>query len=268
MQEAKTYVVTFFVQYGIQILAALIILSLGFFVAAAVGKWMMRGLEKKGMEPPLRTLLVRTVRLLIVGFTIIIALDKFGVSTTSLIAGIGVAGVGIGLAMQGVLSNLVAGLVIIFTKPFRVGEYIELLGVNGQVTTIELFSTTLAHPDRSRIVIPNRRIVGEILHNYGQIRQALLTVGVSYEADLARAISLLQNVAQTNPRVLKDPAPGVGIAKLGDSSITISLTPWLSLADFGPAQTELYQAIVERFREARIEIPVPLQEIRVLEKAV
>ncbi|MDB6040762.1 MAG: MscS Mechanosensitive ion channel [Verrucomicrobiales bacterium] len=266
MQEAKTFIVTFFLSYGLQILAALIILGIGFYAAGWVGKLMMKSLEKKGMEPPLRLLLVRVVRLLIVGFTVIIALEKFGVPITSLVAGIGVAGVGIGLAMQGVLGNLVAGLLIIFTKPFRVGEYIELLGVNGQVTVIELFSTTLAHPDRSRVVIPNRRIIGEVLHNYGQMRQVQINVSVPFDTDIPRALSILEAAGRSNPRVLKDLKPGLGIATLSNSSIVLTLAPWVSLADYGPTQGELYQAIVERFRDERIRIAVPTQEVRVLER--
>src|SRR5438093_9240740 len=120
---------------------------------------------------------------------------------TPLVASIGVAGVGIGLAMQGVLSNMVCGLAIIFLKPFRVGEYIELLGVHGQVTAIELFSTTLAHPDRSRVVIPNRKIVGEVLHNYGTIRQLDLSVGVAYQTNIKEALATLCELVAQNPRV-------------------------------------------------------------------
>src|ERR1700693_1964314 len=121
-----------------------------------------------------------------------------------LIAGIGVAGAGIALAMQGVLSNMVAGLTIIFTRPFRVGEYIHIAGVEGSVETIHLFSTTLSHADLSRVVIPNRKIVGEILHNYGQIRQVEVVVGVAYDTDLSRAVAAIREVLEGNPRVLKD----------------------------------------------------------------
>jgi small conductance mechanosensitive channel len=122
-------------------------------------------------------------------FAIIVALDKFGFQIAPLVAGIGVAGLGLGFALQGVLSNVIAGLTIIFTKPFRVGEHIEIVGVRGDVTTIELFSTTLVHPDRSRIIIPNRKIVGEILHNFGTLRQIHLAVMVPHDTDLAKALA-------------------------------------------------------------------------------
>src|ERR1051326_8687296 len=109
--------------------------------------------------------------------------------------------------MQGVLSNLFAGLMIIFTKPFRVGQYVELLGVQGQVEMIELFSTKLLHGDRSRVVIPNRKIIGEILHNFGAVRQLELNVGVAYDTNLQEAMAVVREILRNNPRVLKEPEP-------------------------------------------------------------
>jgi small conductance mechanosensitive channel len=208
--------------------------------------------------------MVRVVRLIVFGFAVVLALDKFGVPITPLVAGIGVAGVGIGLAAQGVLGNIFAGLTIIFTKPFRVGEYIELLNVNGQVTDIELFATTLLHSDRSRVVIPNRKIVGEILHNYGATRQLDLRVSIAYSADLNRALATVHEILRANPRVLKDPEPVVGIESLGDSSITLGISPWVSVPDYVVAQLEIYQAIIEQFRVRGIEIPFPQHEVRLL----
>jgi small conductance mechanosensitive channel len=164
-----------------------------------------------------------------------------------------------------VLGNLVAGLTIIFTKPFRVGEYIELIGHHGQVQNVELFTTTLLHPDMSRVVSPNRKIVGEVLHNYGLIRQLDLSVGVAYGSDVNAAIAAVRNILANNPRVLKDPAPGVGVSALGESSVTIAIRPWTSLVDFGPAGGEINHAILEEFRGRGIEIPFPQREIRVLQ---
>src|SRR4029077_20628158 len=121
-------------------------------------------------------------RLLVLLLFVIMALQNLGVELLPLIAGLGIAGAGVALAMQGVLSNVAAGLTIIFTKPFRVGEYISIVTEEGRVGTITTFRTTLSHTDRSRIVIPNRKIAGEILHNYGTIRQLDVTVGVAYDA--------------------------------------------------------------------------------------
>ncbi len=267
LEEAQRYVVGFLTQYGFQIIGALIILVIGALLARWISRRIGLWLDKKHVEVPIRVLVVRVVRLLVFGLAIVLALEKCGVPIAPMIAGISVAGVGIGLAMQGVLGNLVAGLTIIFTKPYRIGEYISILAVEGQVTEIELFSTTLVHSDRSRVVIPNRKIVGEILHNYGAIRQLDLTVGVAYGTDLDKALALVREVLQSNPRILKEPAPVVGVLALADSSINLSIRPWAAVVDFGTASRELYKTIVEEFRANRIEIPFPHREVRLLNNA-
>lgn len=268
MENAKQVAVNFVVTYGFQIVGALFILAGGLFLAKWVGNILMRGLMRREMEPPVRTLIVRAVRLLIFALTAVIALDKFGVQVAPLVAGIGVAGVGIGLAMQGVLGNLVAGMFIIFVKPFRVGEYIEIHDVEGEVITIELFMTVLAHPDRSLVKIPNRKIVGEILHNYGTMRQLSLPFDVAYDTNLSQAQALIREVVVNHPRVIKDPSPIVGISKFGDSAITITAGPWVAVKDYGAAQAELNQLIYERLISARIAIPFPQQEIRILNETL
>ena len=254
----------YIIDHAEALISAVVIVVVGFIVARWLGKLMDRWLTRKAMEPPVRMLLVRIVRLLVFGMALVVALDTAGVKMTALIAGVGVAGVGIGLAMQGILSNLVAGLTIIFTKPFRFGEYIEIAGVQGQVTSIELFTTTLLHADHSQVVIPNRKIIGEILHNYGHIRQLNLNVGVGYGTNINTAATIVRDVLSRNPRVLKEPTPGVGITMLADSSINLAVSPWTAVADYGPAQAEIYQAIVEQFRANKIEIPFPQREVRML----
>ena len=264
LAKAREAAENFLLLYGFQILGALIILIVGALVASWVGKLSKRWLEEHDLEPPVRALIVRAVKLIVFALTVVLALDKFGVQIAPIIALLGVAGIGLSLAAQGMLGNIVAGLTIIFTKPYRVGEYVELLGVYGQVTDIELLSTKLIHPDRSVVILPNRKVIGEILHNYGTVRQLSLTVGVAYATDLAQALSTVNDILQKNPRVLKDPAPIVGISTLGDSSINISVQPWVTVADYGPAQLELYQTIVEQFRAKHIDIPFPQREVRLL----
>ncbi|HXI85039.1 MAG TPA: mechanosensitive ion channel family protein [Verrucomicrobiae bacterium] len=267
VEQWQNTIVNFFITYGFQMVGAVIILIAGGLIARWLAGLTDRTLIKHHLEPPIRVLMVRVVRLIVFGFAVVLALDKFGVPITPMVAGIGVAGVGIGLAAQGVLGNIFAGLTIIFTKPFRVGEYIELLHVSGEVTNIELFSTTLLHGDRSRVVIPNRKIVGEILHNYGATRQLSLSVGIAYNANVTQALSIVREILSANPRVLKDPKPVVGIEALADSAITIGILPWVAVPDYGPAQLEIYQAIIDQFRTRGIEIPFPQREVRLLGKA-
>ncbi len=246
------------------LISALVVIIVGLIAASWVGKLMDRWLTHRAMEQPMRTLLVRIVKLFIFAMALVIALGTAGMDVTALIAGVGVAGVGVGLALQGVLGNLVAGLTIIFTKPFRVGEWIEIAGVSGQVKTIELFSTTLLHTDLSRVVIPNRKIIGDILHNYGSIRQLDLSVGVAYGTNLNDATAIVRRVLAANPRVLKEPAAIVGITLLGDSSINIAIRPWTKVDDYIPAQVEINQTIAEQLRAANISIPFPQREVRLL----
>jgi len=267
IEHAKQKVVELSVAFGPKAITALLIIAVGFFVARWIGGLFQRWLNKLNLEPPVRLLMLRMVRLLVMGLFFILALQNLGVELLPLIAGLGVAGAGIALAMQGVLGNLAAGLTIIFTKPFRVGEYVSMVGVEGRVEVIELFTTQLSHPDLSRVVIPNRKIVGEILHNYGKIRQLNVVVGVAYRTDLNVALATVTAVLNQNPRVLKDPAPAVSVSLLADSSINISVRPWVNVPDYGPANGEINKAIVEEFRARNISIPFPQQEVRLLNPA-
>src|SRR5882724_933653 len=245
--SAKDLTLDLAIRYGFQVLGAVVILAVGLLLARWVGNLFDNWLEKRALEPPARKLMVRVVR--------VVALDKFGFQIAPLVAGIGVAGLGIGIALQGVLSNVVAGLSIIFTKPFKVGEYIQVVGVHGQVSSIELFSTTLLHSDRSRVVIPNRKIVGEILQNYGSIRQLDLHVDVAFATDLERALSAARGAVEADPRVLREPAPVIGVAGVTDARITVAVKPWVTVDAEVAASGDLYRAVLERLRAAGIEVP-------------
>jgi len=262
--ELTDKVIYYFVDHGMQILTAIVLMGIGVFIARWAGNLIHRWLKTKAFDEPITNLIVKVVKLLVIGIIGIMSLGQMGVQITPLIAGIGVAGVGASLAMQGLLGNLVAGLTIIFSKPFAIGEYIELLGINGQVTDIALFSTTLLHADNSRVIVPNRKIVGEILHNYGTVRQLDLTAAIGYGADLTMALSIVNTILQQNPKVLTEPAPVVGIAALNESSIALAIKPWVKVEDFIPTQAAIYQAVIESFRDKKIEIPIPRRDIHFL----
>jgi small conductance mechanosensitive channel len=267
LDQIRTTVIDLALKFGPKLLAALIILAIGYVVGRQLGRWLERALLHLEMEPPVRTLIVRIGRTVITLLFVIMAMQNLGVELLPLVAGLGVAGAGIALAMQGLLGNLFAGLTIIFTKPFRVGEYIGIVGEEGTVETITLFQTTLSHPDRSRVVIPNRKIVGEILHNYGKIRQVDVTVGVAYDTDLNQALTLIQEVLRESKRVLHDLAPVIGVRKLADSSIDIAIKPWVGVPDYGPAGAEVNKSVLEAFREHGIAIPYPQREVRLVQDA-
>jgi len=262
--HAKDTLIDLAIRFGPKLLTAILILTAGAFIATWVGRAASRGLSRIDLEPPVRQLLSRVARILVLGFFVLMALQNLGVELLPLIAGLGVAGAGIALATQGVLSNMVAGLTIIFTKPYRVGEYIGVVGVEGEVETIALFNTALRHPDRSRIIVPNRKIVGEILHNYGRIRQSDLRVGVAYESDLAAALGVIRDLVRANPRVLNDPAPVIQVVRLGESDVQIAVQPWVAVGDYGAVSGELHLSLVEELRRRGISIPYPQREVRLI----
>ena len=267
VDQVRRTAVDLAMKFGPKVVVAIIILAAGFFVGRWIGRATDRMLKRMHLEIPVRQLLVRVVRALVLGLFAIMALQNLGVELLPLIAGLGVAGAGIALAMQGVLGNVVAGLTIIFTRPFRVGEYIAIVGVDGRVENISLFTTTLSHTDLSRVVVPNRKIVGEILHNYGTIRQVQIMVGVAYDTELSHALSVIDEVLQHNARVLKDPIPVIQVAVLADSSVNIAVRPWTNVMDYVAATGELNRAILENFRGRNIVIPFPQQEVRILGSA-
>jgi small conductance mechanosensitive channel len=245
------------VQYGPRVLSAVVVLVAGYFVMRWIAGFADRGLRRFPLEPPARELILRVVKLLVLLLFALMALQNLGIDLLPLIAGLGIAGAGIALALQGVLGNVAAGLTIIFTRPFRVGEYISIAGEEGLVQTISLFSTTLNHSDLSKVVIPNRKIAGEILHNYGELRQLNLNVNVAYATDLDTAVATVREILAANKRVLQEPAPVVQVTTLGDYAINIAIRPWVSVKDFGAAPGEINPEIVRAFREHGIEIPYP-----------
>jgi small conductance mechanosensitive channel len=264
---AQNIVLDLVIRYGFQVLGALVILGVGLLLGRWLGRLADQQLQARAMEPPMRILIVRAIRIVVLLFAAVVALDKFGFQIAPLVAGIGVAGLGVGFALQGVLGNMVAGLSIIFTKPFRVGEYIEIAGVRGDVTTIALFSTTLVHADQSRVIIPNRKIVGEILHNFGTMRQLHLLVTVPLGTDVGLALAAATDVVTRNTRVLKDPAPVVGIAQMTDTGIRIGVNPWVRVPDVGPAEGELYRSLTEHFRGRGIRLGLGAADVRLVNGA-
>ena len=262
LEQIRSTLIDLAFRFGPKVVVAILILVVGVYCARWAGAGFDRWLGKLHLEPAVRLLLVRFSRLLVMGLFLIMALQNLGVDLLPLIAGLGVAGAAIALAMQGVLGNLAAGLTIIFTKPFRVGEYVAMVGVEGRVEAIELFATRLSHPDRSVVVVPNRKIVGEILHNYGAIRQLELSVAIVRSADLDRALAAIDEVVKANPRVLREPAAAIGVRSLGAYSIGIAVKPWVKVPDVMDASTEINKGIVDAFRAATIEYPSTARGIR------
>lgn len=262
LDQVKTTAIDMAIKFGPRLLVAGLILFAGYLAARWAAAVLMRLFGRLRMEIPVRTLLVHVMQLLVFALFAIMAMQNLGVELLPLVAGLGVAGAGVALALQGILGNLVAGLTIIFTQPFHVGDYISITGEEGEVLDIRLFSTTLGHIDRSRVIIPNRKIVGEILHNCGRLRRLALSVGIAYGSDVQAALALVHEVLAANPRVLREPLPVVGVARLGDSHIALNINPWVAVPDFEAATSEVNQAVLDRFRGQGIGIAPPQREVR------
>jgi small conductance mechanosensitive channel len=266
MADIQNKLDAFITAYGWKVVGAVIILVTGFVLSRWIGKIAERALNRHQMEPPVRLLLVQVVRLSALVFTIMAVVEQMGFPVTTLLAGLSVVGIGVGLAMQGVLGNVISGLMIIFTRPFKVGEYIELAGVHGMVKTIDILTTQLTHADLSIVIVPNSKIVNEILHNYGGIRQVNLSVGLAYGTDLNKVSAIVKEVLDKNRRVLKTPAGGSGVASLSDSAIVIGVAFWTTLDDFNDAGGEVYAELLKQFSGKGVEIAPTRREITILDQ--
>jgi small conductance mechanosensitive channel len=253
------------IRFGPRVAVALVILAVGYYLGRWAGGLTQRHLAQRKLEPPVVKLLVRIVKVVVLALFVILALQNLGVELLPLIAGVSIIGAGVALATQGVLGNLVAGLNIIFSRPFNVGQYIQIGGVEGRVEDVDLFNTTLSHPDRSTVVVPNRKIVGEILHNYGHIRQLEVTVAIAYDADLNRAFATLHEIMAASAFVLKDPAPVLQILSLSGSTVNIAAKPWVEVPDYGMAISELNRSILEMFRARDIAIPFQQRVVHIVD---
>jgi small conductance mechanosensitive channel len=266
VSHAKDTLIELAIRFGPRLLAAAVILIVGSLVSGWLSRWVAQFLAHRDLEPPVQLLLARITWAFCFSVFVLMALQNLGIELLPLLAGLGVLGAGVALATQGVLSNMVAGLTIIFSKPFRVGEYIAIAGVEGVVEAITIFNTTLGHVDRSQVVVPNRKVVGEILHNYGRIRQVELSVGVAYDSDLAVVVDLIRGVLHGNPHVLQDPQPVVQPMQLGDSAVSIAVKPWVAVQDQVAATGEIYAAVLAALRARGVVMPPPQREVRLIGK--
>jgi small conductance mechanosensitive channel len=252
------------VDFGPKLCVALLILVAGYFTGAWFGRLLQGWFGRLHIDESLAKLMVRIARVAILAMFVVLALQNLGVELLPLIAGLGVAGAGVALAMQGLLSNLAAGFVIIFTRPFKIGEYIAIVGVEGVVKEINLFNTVLGHTDHSRVVVPNRKIIGEILHNYGQIRQVSLTLRVALDADMGRIFAVIDRVLRADAQVLAEPVEQVQIVAIEDDAVRIALCPWVRVSDYVTAPGALNLALLEALRIEGIALAVPRHDIRML----
>ncbi|MGF1726959.1 small-conductance mechanosensitive channel MscS [Photobacterium nomapromontoriensis] len=251
------------IQYGVNIISALLILFIGNIVTKGIANGVAKMLRKKDMDGAVVEFLYSLVRYLLFVIVLIAALGRVGVQTASVVAVIGAAGLAIGLALQGSLSNFAAGVLIVAFRPFKSGDFVEIGGVSGSVEAIQVFSTILNTPDNKMVVVPNASVIGGPITNYSRhkTRRIDFVIGVSYKADLKKTKAVLERVVAADPRVLKDPEPTVGVVALADSSVNFVVRPWVNTEDYWGAYFDLLQAIKEALDEEGIEIPFPQMDV-------
>ncbi len=252
------------VKYGFQVLGGLVILFIGWKIASWAANLFVKFGEKKHFDVTLTHFVANVVKWTILIFVILMSLEKFGVTINPLIAAASAAIFGASFAIQAPLSNYAAGLMVILTRPFHVGDTIQIKGISGVVQEIKLPNTILVTEDGEKITIPNKEVVGEIVWNSAHNKVVEITVGVSYDSDPARAVEVVRSALQAEPRVQKTPAPQIGIDRFGDSAIVIGLRYWVPTNEYYHAKYAVNLSIFNALKGAKIEIPFPQQEVRML----
>ncbi|MBW3694070.1 small-conductance mechanosensitive channel MscS [Vibrio sp. T187] len=251
------------VQYGVNIISAIIILFIGNIVVKAVANSVSKVLEKKKMDKAVIEFIHGLVRYLLFVIVLIAALGRIGVQTASVVAVIGAAGLAVGLALQGSLSNFAAGVLIVAFRPFKSGDYVEIGGVAGSVESIQIFQTILTTPDNKMVVVPNGSVIGSPITNYSRhaTRRIDHVIGVSYGADLKKTKEVIAKVLESDERILKEPGIQIGVVALADSSVNFVVRPWVKTADYWDVYFDSLQGIKEALDAEGIEIPFPQMDV-------
>jgi small conductance mechanosensitive channel len=265
---AVEQIIDMLIFYGMQILAAVFILVLGLWLAKKLKALFARVLQKKEVDQTLIGFLSSLLYGALVVFVIIAAISKLNVQTTSFVAVIGAAGLAVGLALQGSLSNFASGVLLILFKSFQVGNFIKAGGEMGTVVEVGILTTELNTPDNVKIIMPNSQVLGGSITNFSahSTRRVDMTIGVSYTDDLNKAKRLIEEVIEADERILKEPAPQVAVSNLGDSSVDFVVRPWVNTPDFWNVKFDFLQAVKEKFDQSGISIPFPQRDIHLFQE--
>jgi small conductance mechanosensitive channel len=255
------------IEYGMSVLGAIVVFVVGRIIAGWARGRLTKGLTAAGTDASLIPFFASMLYYVIIGFVLIAVLNLFGIETTSLIAVFGAAGLAVGLALQGTLSNFAAGVMLLIFRPIRVGDFVEVAGQAGSVKEISIFSTIMHTGDNVRIVIPNAQVYGDTVKNYSynDTRRIDLVMGIGYSDDIGKAIEIIERVVQGDGRTLKDPAPTVAVAELADSSVNLVVRPWCEAGDYWGLRWDLTRALKEELEAGGCNIPFPQTDVHVIE---
>ena len=251
------------VEFVKNLVVALIIFYVGRWVVGLIVRAIASVMQKSNMDKTLETFICNLVRMALVVFVVIAAVNQLGVQTTSMIAVLGAAGLAVGLALQGSLSNFASGVLIVLFRPYKAGDFIEGAGVAGSVEEVQILTTVLKTGDNKRVIVPNSQIMGSIITNYSSNdqRRIDLVVGVSYDDDLDKVRDEFIALVAAEDRILDDPACLIAVSELADSSVNFVVRPWVKTADYSAVKFSLTEAIKKRFDEVGISFPFPQQDV-------
>jgi small conductance mechanosensitive channel len=251
--------------YGLKVLAAIIIFIVGRWIAKLIANIIRKMMKKGDVDSTVLKFVGNMVYITLLAFVVLAALSQLGIQTTSFIAVLGAAGLAIGLALQGSLSNFAAGFLMIIFRPIRVGDYIEGAGTAGTVEEIAIFTTTLVTPDNKTVIIPNAALTGDNIVNWTLkgTRRVDMVMGIGYDDDIDKAKQIMKEVLDRDERILKDPAPQIAMVELADSSVNFVVRPWVKASDYWGVYMETTEKIKKAFDASGISIPYPQRDVHV-----
>lgn len=269
MESATQAVTVFVTTYGLKVLGAVIILIFGRIAAGIARSVVRRVLERAKTDPSIISFVASLTYILILTFAVLAALAKFGIQTASFVAILGAAGFAVGFALQGSLSNFAAGVLILVFRPYRVGDVIQGAGELGSVKAIHLFTTELATPDNIQILVPNGKLLGDVIRNITgyDTRRVDMVFGIGYSSSIQKAFDIINNLLREDERILPDPEPQIAVSELADSSVNLVVRPWVKKEDYWGVKFDLTRRIKEAFDEAGIEIPFPQRSVHMVKES-
>ena len=252
--------------WGLKVLGAILVLIVGRIVASSVRKLVHRGSVRASLDATIVPFLSGLAYYVVLAIVFVAALGMVGIQTASLLAVFGAAGLAVGLAVQGTLSNFAAGVMLLLFRPFRVGDYIEAAGTAGTVASVGLFVTTLNTPDNVQILVPNSGVWGDTIKNYAanDTRRNDITVGIAYDNDIGKAMEIVRDVLGADARVLEDPAPLIAVAELADSSVNLVVRPWCKKEDYWGLRFDLIRGFKEALEAGGLSIPFPQRDVHLI----
>ena len=266
-QQAVTVVINLVSTWGLQVLGALALLFFGRIAAGWMRRIVRRALVAGNVDSTLVPFIAGVAYYVILVAVIVAVFGLIGIQTASLLAVLGAAGLAIGLALQGTLSNVASGVMLLIFRPFQVGDYIEAGGTAGSVQSIGLFTTMLNTPDNVRILLPNSSVYGQTIKNYAanDTRRNDMVIGISYDDDIGLATETIKRVLAADQRVLAEPEPVVAVSELGDSSVNLVVRPWCKKEDYWGLRFDMMRTLKEQLEAAGCSIPYPQRDVHLFE---